>query len=153
ASALVGDASENLVLRAARLLAAHAGVAPDAALTLTKNLPVASGIGGGSSDAAATLRALAAMWRLPIADADLSALALQLGADVPVCLAARSAWLAGIGERIEPASPLPPLAILLANPGVALPTPAVFKARRGAFSAPARPTELPVDAVSFLEWL
>jgi 4-diphosphocytidyl-2-C-methyl-D-erythritol kinase len=153
APALSGDAAENLVLRAAQVLAEHVGIAPRASLSLTKNLPVASGIGGGSSDAAATLRALAALWRLRIADDALSELALRLGADVPVCLAGRPAWLAGIGERVEPAPPLPPLAILLANPGVALSTPAVFKARRGPFSTPGRLAQLPSDTASFLAWL
>src|ERR1700736_2268291 len=88
---LVGDPAENLVLRAARLLAAEAGVAPLARLALTKRLPVASGIGGGSSDAAATLLALSELWKLAPAPDDLARLALQLGADVPVCLAARTA--------------------------------------------------------------
>jgi 4-diphosphocytidyl-2-C-methyl-D-erythritol kinase len=146
AEALRGDTAENLVLRAARLLAARAGVAADAALSLTKTLPVASGIGGGSSDAAATLRALARLWRVPLGEGELAALAAELGADVPVCLQRRTAWLGGIGERLEPAPKLPPVAILLANPGIALPTPAVFKARRGPFSAAARFAGAPRDA-------
>ncbi|HEV2673809.1 MAG TPA: 4-(cytidine 5'-diphospho)-2-C-methyl-D-erythritol kinase [Aliidongia sp.] len=131
---LVGDPAENLVLRAARLLAAEAGVAPRATLALTKRLPVASGIGGGSSDAAATLVALAALWRLAPDAGDLARLALRLGADVPVCLAARTARLEGIGERIAPAPPVPAAPIVLVNPGVGLPTPKVFQARRGDFS-------------------
>jgi 4-diphosphocytidyl-2-C-methyl-D-erythritol kinase len=145
AAALAGDAAENLVLRAARSLAAHAGIAPSAALTLTKNLPVASGIGGGSADAAATLRALAALWGLTLPEAELAAIAATLGADVPVCLLGRTAWLGGIGEKIEPAPTLPPLGIVLVNPGIALPTPAVFKARTGPFSLPARFTTAPQD--------
>jgi 4-diphosphocytidyl-2-C-methyl-D-erythritol kinase len=123
AEALCGDTAENLVLRAARLLAARAGVAADAALSLTKILPVASGIGGGSSDAAASLRALARLWRVRLGESELAALAAELGADVPVCLQCRTAWLGGIGERLEPAPKLPPVAILLANPGIALPPP------------------------------
>jgi 4-diphosphocytidyl-2-C-methyl-D-erythritol kinase len=148
AEALREDTAENLVLRAARLLAARAGVAADAALSLTKTLPVASGIGGGSSDAAATLRALARLWRVQLGEGELAALAAELGADVPVCLRRRTAWLGGIGERLEPAPPLPPVAILLANPGIALPTPAVFKARRGPFSPPARFADAPRDAAA-----
>ena len=132
--ALVGDPAENLVLKAARLLAAEAGIAPKAQLSLTKRLPVASGIGGGSSDAAATLMALAALWRLEPGADDLARLALTLGADVPVCLAARTARLEGIGERIAPAPPVPAAPIVLVNPGVGLPTPKVFQARRGDFS-------------------
>jgi 4-diphosphocytidyl-2-C-methyl-D-erythritol kinase len=131
---LVGDPAENLVLKAARLLAAEAGVAPRARLTLTKRLPVASGIGGGSSDAAATLLALAALWRLDLRDEDLARLALRLGADVPVCLAARTARLEGIGERVTASPAVPAAPIVLVNPGVGLATPKVFQARQGAFS-------------------
>jgi 4-diphosphocytidyl-2-C-methyl-D-erythritol kinase len=148
AGALADDAADNLVLRAASLLAARFGVTAGAALSLTKRLPVASGIGGGSSDAAASLRALQALWTVPATADDLAALASRLGADVPVCLLGRTAWLGGIGERLEPAPPLPAVAILLVNPGIALATPAVFKARRGAFSAPARFTAAPPDAVA-----
>lgn len=121
---------DNLLLRAARALAPGRG----AALTLEKNLPVASGIGGGSADAAAALRVLSALWG--IKGADLPALALQLGADVPVCLASRPARMQGIGEFLLPAPVLPDFGMVLVNPGVAVPTPAVFKARQGAFSPP-----------------
>jgi 4-diphosphocytidyl-2-C-methyl-D-erythritol kinase len=90
--------------------------------------------------------ALGRLWRLDLAPAALAALALRLGADVPACLASRSAFLGGIGETLAPAPPLPPLGILLVNPGTALPTPAVFRAREGAFSRPARFAEAPRDA-------
>jgi 4-diphosphocytidyl-2-C-methyl-D-erythritol kinase len=148
AAGLQVPAEENLVWRAALLLAAHVGRSPDVGLTLIKRLPVASGIGGGSSDAAATLRALAALWRLDLDDVALSTLGARLGADVPVCLARRVSWLGGIGERIEPAPALPAVAALLVNPGIALPTAAVFKARQGAFSAPARFDGAAADAAS-----
>ncbi|MBV8651871.1 MAG: 4-(cytidine 5'-diphospho)-2-C-methyl-D-erythritol kinase [Alphaproteobacteria bacterium] len=148
AAELTGAADENLILRAARLLASRAGVAAGAAFGLTKILPVASGIGGGSSDAAAALRALAALWQVGLNDRELTAIAGELGADVPVCLLARTAWLGGIGERIEAAPQLPPVGIVLVNPRIALPTPAVFKARRGAFSLPGRFDERPGDAAS-----
>ena len=131
---LVGDPMENLVLKAARLLAAEAGIAPRGALALTKRLPVASGIGGGSSDAAATLMALAELWNLSPAAEDLARLALKLGADVPVCLTQRTARLEGIGERVTAAPPVPAAPIVLVNPGVGLSTPTVFKARQGGFS-------------------
>ncbi|MDB5408602.1 MAG: 4-(cytidine 5-diphospho)-2-C-methyl-D-erythritol kinase [Rhodospirillales bacterium] len=147
AGSLAGEA-DNLVLRAATSLAAHLGIVPAAALRLTKNLPVASGIGGGSSDAAATLVALSRLWRGDLAPAAMDDLAVALGADVPVCLFARPAWLGGIGEAIAPAPALPETGIVLVNPGIALPTPAVFKARRGAFSAPARFAEAPRDAAA-----
>jgi 4-diphosphocytidyl-2-C-methyl-D-erythritol kinase len=123
------------VLRAARVLAAHYGIEPHAALTLDKHLPVASGIGGGSSDAAAALRALAALWRRPLDG--IASLALELGADVPSCLAGCPVWVGGIGERLDLAPPLPPLGIVLANPRRELPTATVFRARRDGFSTPA----------------
>jgi 4-diphosphocytidyl-2-C-methyl-D-erythritol kinase len=121
---------DNLLLRAARLLKADGG----AALALEKNLPVASGIGGGSADAAAALRLLARMWGL---DADLHGPALALGADVPVCLASTPARMGGIGEILAPAPALPAFGMVLVNPGVAVATPAVFRARTGGFTPPA----------------
>ncbi len=153
ASALSGDGAENLIMRAAWLLAQHTGIVPNAALTLTKNLPVASGIGGGSSDAAAALRALCRLWDLQLSHSRLAGLAAVLGADVPVCLFGRSAWLGGVGEQILPAPLLPALGIVLVNPAVALPTPAVFKARQGPFSAAARFVDRPKNASEFLALL
>ena len=147
ATDLAGAPEDNLVWRAAELIAARAGQRLGAALTLVKNLPVASGIGGGSSDAAATLRALNALWQLELDAATLAALGATLGADVPVCVGARAAWLAGIGDAIEASSPLPSVSALLVNPGIGLPTPVVFKTRRGPFSAPARFAQMPSDAV------
>ena len=125
---------DNLVLKAARLLAEQAGVAPHAALRLTKNIPVAAGLGGGSADAAAALRALVALWRLRISDRELFDLAARLGADVPMCLAGRASYVSGVGEKLELAPALPPCAILLVNPGVSLSTAEVFANRRGDFS-------------------
>ncbi|HLZ67057.1 MAG TPA: 4-(cytidine 5'-diphospho)-2-C-methyl-D-erythritol kinase [Aliidongia sp.] len=149
---LVGDPNENLVLKAARLLAAEAGIPAQASLALTKRLPVASGIGGGSSDAAATLLALSELWSVSPAPEDLARLALTLGADVPVCLAARTARLEGIGERIAPAPPVPAAPIVLVNPGVGLATPKVFQARRGDYSKGAGPAGVlshsPADAAA-----
>jgi 4-diphosphocytidyl-2-C-methyl-D-erythritol kinase len=128
---------DNLVLRAARALAAAAGLAPRAALALHKVLPVASGIGGGSADAAAALRALNVLWRLGWPEARLAEVALPLGADVPVCVASRPCRMSGVGEILAPAPSLPRFGMVLVNPRVALPTPAVFRAREGAFSPPA----------------
>ena len=150
--AIAALGEDNLVLRAARLFAAASGpqapgAAPfGAALCLDKRLPAASGIGGGSSDAAATLRALDRLWRRPLDRDALAALALTLGADTPACLAARPVWVGGIGERIEDAPGLPPAGILLANPRRALPTAAVFAARRGAFAGAGRFDPMPPDA-------
>ena len=130
---------DNLLLRAARRLRPGAGVA----LTLEKNLPVASGIGGGSADAAAALRLLARHWDIA---APLHEAALALGADVPVCLASAPARMAGIGEILSPAPRLPRFGMVLVNPGVAVATPAVFKARQGPFSAAAALPEAWHDA-------
>ncbi|MBK8175137.1 MAG: 4-(cytidine 5'-diphospho)-2-C-methyl-D-erythritol kinase [Rhodospirillales bacterium] len=129
---------DNLVVRAARMLAAAAGIAPAVAIRLDKRLPVAAGIGGGSADAAATLRALLRLWRLDAAIMDLDRLALSLGADVPMCLAGRPVFVGGVGEVIEAAPHVPACGLVLVNPREALPTPRVFAARHGAFSAPAR---------------
>ncbi len=107
------------MLKAARLLAGRAGVAPRAALRLTKRIPVAAGLGGGSADAAATLLALVDLWRVAMPQEELFDLAATLGADVPMCLAGRPALASGIGERLAPAPVLPACAILLVNPGVA----------------------------------
>ncbi len=92
---------DNLVLRAARALADWAGRAPGTALVLEKHLPVASGIGGGSADAAAALRLLARLWDVQPPPDTLAAMAAGLGADVPVCLASRPARMAGIGEGAD----------------------------------------------------
>lgn len=135
AGALAG--ADNLVLRAARALAAATGTARGARLTLTKALPVASGIGGGSADAAAALRALDRLWGLGLGAHRLATLGAGLGADVPVCVHGQPARMGGIGERIAAAPRLPRFGLLLANPGVALATATVFAARRGGFDAPA----------------
>lgn len=112
------SATDNLVLRAARILHPTRG----ARLALEKRLPVASGIGGGSADAAATLRALAEMWSLPLPSLSMQ---LALGADVPVCFSGTAARMQGIGEVITPVT-LPAAWIVLTNPGVAVPTPKIF---------------------------
>jgi 4-diphosphocytidyl-2-C-methyl-D-erythritol kinase len=119
---------DNLVLRAARAM----GVA-DAALTLDKELPIASGIGGGSADAAATLRALARLTGRPLPD---TGTVLALGADVPVCLAGRPVRMRGVGEVLDPLPPLPPLWVVLANPRLPVPTPQVFAALTSRESPP-----------------
>lgn len=126
ADAVEADES-NLVLRAARALAAAAGVrAPGAALTLVKEYPVASGIGGGSSDAAATLRALNALWRLGLAEEALAEIARPLGADVPVCVRASAAYMTGAGEMFAPLA-MPPMHAVLVNPRKPMPTPDVYR--------------------------
>ena len=137
---------ENIVLKAARLLAEAAGITKGANIRLTKRLPVAAGIGGGSADAAATLKGLAQLWQVQLPPERLQALALSIGADVPVCLAGTPTRMCGIGEDLSPAPALPPAWLVLVNPMVPLHTPAVFKARTAPFSAPDPLTESPADA-------
>lgn len=133
--ALAGESVQNnLVLRAGRALAGRASIAPKAAIRLTKRIPVAAGLGGGSADAAATLLALIDLWRVAMPQEELFDLAASLGADVPMCLAGRAAQVSGVGERVAQAAALPHAAVVLANPGEMLPTPAVFAARVGAAS-------------------
>jgi 4-diphosphocytidyl-2-C-methyl-D-erythritol kinase len=151
ARSLPSTYEDNLVLRAARLLAAHAGITTGAALRLQKSLPVAAGIGGGSSDAAAALRALRQLWQVSVGDAVLRALAAELGADIPACVGGRAVWVGGIGERIDPAAALPKAGILLANPRTKLPTAAVFAARRGAFGDPGRFEPMPASVVGLAQ--
>jgi 4-diphosphocytidyl-2-C-methyl-D-erythritol kinase len=115
----------NLAMRAARALASVEGVRTGAALKLTKNLPIASGIGGGSSDAAAALKALNALWELGRNEAQLCALARELGADVPICVYARSAFMTGTGEEFSPFT-VAPLHAVLINPLLPLSTRDVY---------------------------
>jgi 4-diphosphocytidyl-2-C-methyl-D-erythritol kinase len=139
---------DNLVLQAARGLAKICGVYSGAKLQLTKNLPVASGIGGGSSDAAATLKGLIQLWKVKPNNQDLQDLALKLGADVPVCLYNKTAFTCGIGEIISKAEPLPLCSLVLVNSGEAVSTPAVFKKRaqlQSGFSKPGRFNYAPED--------
>ena len=126
----LGALEDNLVLRAAHALQQQAGVSQGAALTLTKNLPAASGVGGGSADAAATLRLLTGLWGIDPSHA--TAVAPGLGADVPACLFSLTARGDGAGDELQlvdagvSGSP-----ILLVNPRVALSTPEVFAAWSG----------------------
>jgi len=148
ASALASE-TDNLVLRAARGLAEATRREPKVRIRLTKRIPVAAGIGGGSADAAAALRALAALWSVEIDPS----VALKLGADVTVCLASETRFMSGIGETLEPAPDLPPLHLLLVNPGIAVATKDVFRARSGPFSQPARFSEAPQDAAQLARLL
>lgn len=122
----LGEPDDNLVLRAASALREAAGVEEGARLDLTKNLPVASGVGGGSADAAATLRLLTSLWRIDPAHA--SAVAPEIGSDVPACLLSMTARGEGAGDRLsivqEPGLAGAP--VLLVNPRVALSTAEVF---------------------------
>jgi 4-diphosphocytidyl-2-C-methyl-D-erythritol kinase len=150
---LAGMGQDNLVLRAARLLADYAGTDRGAALHLEKNLPVAGGVGGGSSDAAAAMRLLVALWQLSIGQEALSRLGARLGADLPACLCGRAAWLGGVGELVEPAPDLPEAGILLANPRKGLTTATVFAARQGPFAAAGRFAAMPESAIGLAQAL
>jgi 4-diphosphocytidyl-2-C-methyl-D-erythritol kinase len=145
---------DNLVLRAARKLADVAKTTPRATLTLEKNLPIASGIGGGSADAAAALRALNDLWGLGLSLEDLEAIAVELGADVPACVRSRTVRMTGTGEIIEPAM-CPPLHAVLVNPRTPAPTGAVYRAFDDAglgFPSPS-PAALPQAASETFRWL
>lgn len=119
---------DNLVVKAARALQSYLGEQRGAAIRLTKRLPVASGIGGGSADAAATLRLLARLWEVRIDAGELAGLALDLGSDVPACVASVTQLVTGRGEHLarHAVDGLEGLPMLLVNPGVAVPTGRVF---------------------------
>lgn len=140
---------DNLVLRAARALHRTYEVGQGAHLSLEKSLPIASGIGGGSADAAAALRVLCRLWKLA---PNLHDIAEALGADVPVCLAQEPARMQGVGEILSASPTLPQAGMVLINPGIAVATPAVFRARSGGFresaslpAAWATPAEMACD--------
>lgn len=124
----LSQGEDNLILKAARLMSL------DADITLTKNLPVASGIGGGSADAAAALRGLAQLWSMKDGERLVRAAAPRIGSDVPVCVDSKSAWMEGRGEELAPVAGVPAMPMLLVNPRVSTPTAEVFRAlneRRG----------------------
>ena len=135
-AAAAGEGGDNIVLKAARALAARRPELELGAFRLDKRLPVAAGLGGGSADAGAALRLIARANGLARDDPDLYAAARATGADVPVCLDPRPRIMRGIGDVLSAPLDLPVLPILLVNPGVALPTKAVFAAWRPA-AAPA----------------
>ncbi|PZU93434.1 MAG: 4-(cytidine 5'-diphospho)-2-C-methyl-D-erythritol kinase [Chelatococcus sp.] len=119
--------ARNLVLRAARALAEEVASLRWGRFELVKRLPIASGVGGGSADAAAALRLLARLNDIPSGDPTLMRVAARIGADVPVCVESRARRMGGVGERLGPALDLPPLFALLVNPGVPVETVAVFR--------------------------
>lgn len=147
---------ENLVLRAARALMAATESAKSARLVLDKRLPLAAGLGGGSSDAGAALRLLRGLLAPKLADQELQAIAEALGADGAACLWGKAVIAEGRGERLSPAPVLPALPAVLINPAVPSPTGAVYRAYdamggQGACDRPAAPPLRDVAAVA--EWL
>jgi len=118
--------ADDLVVRAAKLLQREANIAQGADITVEKNIPLGGGFGGGSSDAATVLVVLDRLWGAGLGEDHLAALALQLGADVPVFVRGRSAWAEGVGEELTPLA-LPPAAYLVVDTGVHVPTAELFQ--------------------------
>jgi 4-diphosphocytidyl-2-C-methyl-D-erythritol kinase len=143
----------NLVIRAARALREARGVTAGAALKLVKNLPHAAGLGGGSSDAAATLRVLADLWGVkPLRGAH--PVVRALGADVPVCMEAPvPVRMQGVGEVLRPLPALPSCGMILVNPKVEVATPAVFKALIGKVNPPMPDMPSDLTLPQFVEWM
>ncbi|AZQ65688.1 4-(cytidine 5'-diphospho)-2-C-methyl-D-erythritol kinase [Silicimonas algicola] len=144
----------NLVVRAARHLQSLRAVQAGARLRLEKTLPHGAGIGGGSADAAAALKALALLWKVP---PPTPAETLNLGADVPACMAGPAPMrMRGIGERLDPVPPLPPLWLVLVNPGRHVSTPRVFSllgSIRGADALSMDEMRMGWDFEAFHAWL
>lgn len=143
----------NLVVQAAQLMGKGFKSLPGAKITLEKNLPIASGIGGGSADAAAVFSALNVFWRIGKTNKELAALGLSLGADVPVCIYGKTAFLGGIGEIIEPAPELPSMGVLLVNPNLSLSTASVFSSFDSAFSKANNKIESWLNLQNFITYL
>jgi 4-diphosphocytidyl-2-C-methyl-D-erythritol kinase len=127
---------DNLIYKAAQALGENYKIAPTGQILLEKNLPVASGMGGGSSDAATTLKGLAQLWGLPEEFDRMQKIAGTLGADVPACLMRRPVWMEGVGEKMMRLPDMPDMHMVLVNPAVATPTPEVFRQFRAKFSPP-----------------
>ncbi len=136
ATELIG-LKDNIILKAARVLRKKFNLTKGAEITLVKNLPVASGIGGGSADAAAAIHALIELWQISVTETDLDEILLSLGADVPVCMASQTMHMTGMGEKLDPITINFPLFLCLVNPGIAVSTSDIFKGRtKRAFSNP-----------------
>ncbi|GAB0056307.1 Putative 4-diphosphocytidyl-2-C-methyl-D-erythritol kinase [Candidatus Magnetaquicoccaceae bacterium FCR-1] len=140
---VTGSVEENLVWRAARLLAERYAVSCGARLELVKQIPHGAGLGGGSSDAALTLLALNRLWGLERSLAELIELGVRLGADVPFFLGGRSAWVGGIGERLMPFAEGLTGALVLVFPGAGVATGRVFQRLNGRFPVRAAPLGMP----------
>jgi len=149
----VPDDDSNLIIKAMAALQ-RAGAPGAFAARLTKKLPPASGIGGGSSDAAATLRTLGSVGGLSLDD--MAAIAVGLGADVPACLVARSLIAQGRGQALSPAPMIPPINAVLVNPGVSVSTREVFAAYDADLVGDERLPALSAgfeDAFALADWL
>ena len=154
ASAVPLDAG-NLAIKARDALRREAGAekTPPVSIKLEKNLPVASGVGGGSSDAAAVLRALAEIWDLDVGGAELARIGLSLGADVPMCLAAKPLVARGIGDELSMVPDFSALGLVLVNPGTPVSTADVFAALSRRDNEPLPPLPRSIDFHSLRNWL
>ncbi|MEN3930391.1 4-(cytidine 5'-diphospho)-2-C-methyl-D-erythritol kinase [Microvirga sp. W0021] len=119
---------DNLIFKAVKALQKYKSNLRLGTFHLEKRLPVSSGIGGGSTDAAAALRLIAQINNIPFSDPDLIRAASETGADVPVCLETQARIMRGIGDHLEAPVQLPRISVLLINPGISVSTPAVFSA-------------------------
>ena len=152
---LAGQLSEspetNLVYKAAQILTELTDIPKGAKITVSKNIPVAAGLGGGSADAAAAIQALCKLWNIGLEDRVLATIALSLGSDVPACLLSKTAQISGFGEILKPVPEFPKnLHLVLVNPGIKLLTKSVYEGFRGPFKGtksislfPTNPTNLP----------
>ena len=152
-AAASGKAADNLVLKALSVLDERIGGLKGGRFLLEKTIPVAAGIGGGSADAAAALRLMARANGLALDDARLMQAALSIGADVPVCFAARARIMGGVGERLSLPLELPVLPALLVNPGVFLATRDVFAAYTGTQGSTKSLDEVPREQGALIEFL
>jgi 4-diphosphocytidyl-2-C-methyl-D-erythritol kinase len=152
-AAAAGETADNLVLKAARGLAERVEGLKLGSFALTKRLPVAAGLGGGSADAAAALRLLARENGLALDDTRLMQAARATGADVPVCLDPKARVMRGIGEILSEPLDLPKLPAVLVNPGVAVPTKDVFAALRLQPSGRVARPALPQDKAGVMDWI
>lgn len=152
---LLCRSGDNLVLRAAEALRLASGkrLRP-AHLVLTKRIPIAAGLGGGSADAAATLRLLNRHWKLFLKDQRLARIGVELGADVPMCVTSRPLIATGIGERTMPAVGIPNLPLVLVNPSIPLSTAAVFQQLESGERSPMPPMPTKFASLfAFVIWL
>jgi len=130
----IGRASDNLIIKAANLLAARSSVKQGARIKLIKNLPPAGGIGGGSADAATTLKLLNKLWKQKFSTDELAKMSLKLGADLPMCIVGKSAHISGIGDKIEPINRLPEGYVVLVNPKTEVKSAKIYKMGMKSFS-------------------
>lgn len=147
------EASSNIVVQAVWKLSKVVGRTPDFRLTLKKQIPLGSGIGGGSSDAAAILWALSEWWGLPPYPAYLQALMLELGSDVPACYACKTTRMQGIGEHLQDCADIPELPVLLARPIQPCPTADIYKNFKGPFTPAATLPDSYKNVSDFIETL